>query len=263
MLNPYLPIKAKILAIHKQTAIDYTFRLASHLPVASGQFVEVSIPRVGEAPISVSDFGEGYLEMTIRRVGKLTNVIHELKPGDDLFVRGPYGHGFPLEQLGGHHLLVAAGGTGLAPVKSLINHYYRYPEEVPSLTLVAGFKSPGDILFAGELEKWAGKFPVTLTVDRGDAGWTGNVGLITEYIKKLSLADPAATQAIVVGPPLMMKFSCQEILSLGIPPENIWVSLERKMGCGLGKCGHCKIDATYVCLDGPVFNYTRAEKLVD
>lgn len=225
--------------------------------------MEVSIPRVGEAPISVSDFGDGFIEMTIRRVGKLTNVIHELKPGDELFIRGPYGHGFPLEQFRGRHLVVAAGGTGLAPVKSVLNHYYRHPEEVKSLELLAGFKSPADVLFATDLEKWAQKFSVTVTVDKGDENWTGNVGLITGFVKKLAPADPAGTQVIVVGPPLMMKFTIQEILGLGVPPANIWVSFERKMCCGLGKCGHCKIDDTYVCLDGPVFNYTRAGQLVD
>lgn len=263
MNNPYLPVKAEILDIEKQTAVDYTFRLSADLDVQSGQFVEVSIPRVGEAPISVSDFGDGFIEMTIRRVGKLTGVIHELKPGDHLFIRGPYGHGFPLERFRSRRLVVAAGGTGLAPVKSVLNHYYRNPEEINGLDLLAGFKSPADVLFAAELEKWAQKFSVTVTVDRGDEHWTGQVGLITGCVQQLAPVDPAGTQVIVVGPPLMMKFTVQEMLNLEVPPENIWVSFERKMCCGLGKCGHCKIDDTYVCLDGPVFNYTRAGRLLD
>lgn len=261
--NPYLPEKAKILEVRQQTDIDYTFRLESNIKCGYGQFVEVSIPRVGEAPISVSDFGDGYIEMTIRRVGKLTNEIHNLVPGKHLFIRGPYGNGFPLERYKNKHLIIAAGGTGLAPVKSIINHFYRHPSEVARLDLMVGFKSPADVLFADELAKWQEKFNVTVTVDKGDENWPGNVGLITNYIKQLEIPDLENVEVIIVGPPLMMKFSALEFLNKGIRDEQIWVSFERKMCCGLGKCGHCKIDDTYICLEGPVFNYTKGCTLID
>lgn len=261
--NPYLPQKAKILKIKPQTDIDYTFTLKCDLNPQSGQFVEVSLPKVGECPISVSDFGVGWIEMTIRRVGKVTNVLHSLKEGESMFIRGPYGNGFPLNEYRGKHVVIAAGGTGLAPVKSVINFFYHRPEEVKQLELLAGFKTPGDILFRDELEKWRDRFNVTVTVDRGDDNWDGNVGLITEFVKPLNLPRPGETRVIVVGPPAMMKFTVQEFLNLGVPEENITVSFERKMCCGIGKCGHCKIDDTYVCLEGPVFNYTKAKNLID
>ncbi|HUW65994.1 MAG TPA: anaerobic sulfite reductase subunit AsrB [Spirochaetia bacterium] len=263
MNNPYRPERYEIISIERETAYDYTFRVAARLPVASGQFVAVSLPGVGEAPISVSDFGPDYIELTIRRVGHLTQALHDLRPGDGLFLRGPYGNGFPLEEFAGRRLLIVTGGSGLAPVKSLINCYYRTPGEVTELTLAAGFKSPQDVLFQRDLERWAGRLAVTVTVDQTCDGWSGQVGLVTACVKELNLVDPGQTRAIVVGPPLMMKFTLLELAKLGLAPEHIWVSLERRMSCGLGKCGHCKIDATYVCTDGPVFNYTRARKLID
>lgn len=261
--NPYLPQKSLIREIKPQTKVDYTFILDCDMLPQSGQFVEVSLPGVGECPISISDFGPGWLEMTIRRVGRVTSVLHTLRPGDALFIRGPYGNGFPLGKYRGRHLVVAAGGTGLAPVKSVLNHFQRHPGELKSLRLLAGFKTPADILFAADMEKWGNSFDVTVTVDRGDDNWRGNTGLITEFVPKIQLVEPAHTEVIVVGPPLMMKFTVAEFIKLGVPEQNITVSFERKMCCGIGKCGHCKIDDTYVCLEGPVFNLSKAKNLID
>lgn len=264
MINPYLPFRAEILEVRPQTEIDYTFLLAADVQAESGQFMEVSLPGVGEAPISISDFGPSWIEMTVRRVGKLTDVIHSLKPGGGLFVRGPYGRGFPVDKFAGRDLIVAAGGTGLAPVKSIINRYCRLPGEMNSLTLLAGFKTPADVLFRDEIEKWRPHLRLEVTVDKDDTQtWAGNVGLITDLISRLPLSGGENTAAIVVGPPLMMKFATREFLGKGVASENIWVSFERKMCCGLGKCGHCRIDDTYVCLEGPVFNYAKAESLID
>ncbi|MHB8158666.1 MAG: anaerobic sulfite reductase subunit AsrB [Desulfocucumaceae bacterium] len=226
--------------------------------------MEVSIPRVGEAPISVSDFGSGWLEMTIRRVGKLTNVIHDLVPGSHLYLRGPYGKGFPVEKFINKDLIIAVGGTGLAPVKSIINSCHRNSAGVSSLTLLAGFKSPSDVLFKDEIESWRSNLRVEITVDQDDTGeWPHSVGLITGLISRLPQPDVQNTEVIIVGPPIMLKFASREFLNKGIPAEKIWVSFERKMCCGLGKCGHCKIDDTYICLEGPVFNFTVAEQLID
>lgn len=265
-VNHYLPQPTKIISIKRQTDIDYTFTIdtsATGMVFAGGQFVEVSLPKVGECPISISDFGADWLEMTIRRVGKVTNVLHQLQAGDTLFIRGPYGNGFPLEQYRDQSLIIAAGGTALAPVKSIITRHYDGRDPMGDLTLLAGFKSPGDILFGSELEQWREKLAVTVTVDQGHEGWPGHVGLITKYVQQLEIPNPGQTQVIVVGPPLMMKFTVAEFISLGVPEQNITVSFERKMCCGIGKCGHCKIDDTYVCLEGPVFNYARARHLID
>ncbi|MTI86208.1 MAG: anaerobic sulfite reductase subunit AsrB [Firmicutes bacterium] len=261
--NPYLPHKVKILSIKRQTKIDYTFKLESSIKPDNGQFVEVSLPKIGECPISVSDFGDGWIEMTIRRVGRVTNVLHDLKEGDGMFIRGPYGNGFPLQKYKNKHIVIAAGGTGLAPVKSVVNYFYDRLDLVKQLNLLTGFKSPEDVLFKDELEKWSKDFNVIVTVDQGNKDWTGDVGLITEYVKDMDFSNPEEVEVIVVGPPMMMKFTVQEFLKLGVPEENITVSFERKMCCGIGKCGHCKIDDTYVCLEGPVFNYTKAMELID
>ncbi|QNB46058.1 anaerobic sulfite reductase subunit AsrB [Thermanaerosceptrum fracticalcis] len=261
--NPYLPQPAEIISITKETTTDYTFRLKTDIQPDFGQFVEVSIPKVGEAPISVSNAQPGWIELTIRRVGHLTNELHELKPGDLLFIRGPYGKGFPKEQYRDKSLIIAAGGTGLAPVRNLINYYYQHPGEVRQLSLLMGFKTPEDILFKEDIEKWRSKFKVLLTVDKESPGWSGHVGLITNFVKDAVGENSSASRVIIVGPPLMMKFTSQEFIKYNIPEENIWLSFERKMCCGIGKCGHCRINDTYVCLEGPVFPYITAKNLLD
>lgn len=263
--NSYLPFRAPILRKTRQTDTDWTYRLGCTIRPVSGQFAEVSIPGVGECPISISDFGMDYIELTIRKVGKVTQVIEELEQAEFLYVRGPYGTGFPVENFFGKHLIITAGGTGLAPVKSIINRFYREPHLLTRLHVLAGFKSPEDILFKDEIKLWNETFPVEVTVDRAEPNhnWEGHVGLITTLIPEIEIPQLDQTQVIVVGPPSMMKYTVQEFLKRGIKEEQIWVSFERKMCCGLGKCGHCRIDDTYVCLDGPVFNYTQAKNLVD
>ncbi len=262
-VNPYKTMPARILEVRRETEIDWTFRLACGLRVAGGQFLEVSLPGVGEGPISVSGAGDGWLELTIRRVGALTNVLHTLGAGDVMHVRGPYGNGWPVSEFEGRHLIVAAGGTGLAPVRSVVQYFAEHPERVRRFDLLAGFKSPADVLFRDELAVWAKSARVAVTADRGSDGWTGNVGLITALVPALEIPDPAAVAVVVVGPPVMMKFTALEFLRRTIPEDRLWLSFERKMQCGIGKCGHCKIDETYVCLEGPVFPYAKAKRLLD
>ncbi|PAB59848.1 anaerobic sulfite reductase subunit AsrB [Anaeromicrobium sediminis] len=263
MNNPYVSFRLPIIDIVKETDIDYTYRFESDIKPENGQFLEVSLPGIGEAPISISDFGDGFIDLTIRKVGKLTGEVFDLAIGDYLYARGPYGNGFLLENYIGKNLIIVAGGTGLAPVRSIINYFYDNMHELKSFKLIVGFKSPKDILFKDDIERWKGKIDVTLTVDKGDENWKGNTGLVTEYIKKLEILDKEKTEAIVVGPPMMMKFSNIELMNREVPEDKVWVSFERKMSCGIGKCGHCKIDDTYVCLEGPVFNYTKAKNLID
>ncbi|HWR41680.1 anaerobic sulfite reductase subunit AsrB [Sporomusa sp.] len=264
MSNIYKPFRSQILKIVPHTDIDYTFFMEYTGPVKPGQFFEVSIPKYGEAPISVSDIGDNYIGLTIRRVGVVTNTIHELKEGDALFLRGPYGNGFDVGLYNKKEIIVAAGGTGLAPVKGIVDYFAANPGEAESFTLLAGFKSPQDILFKADLEKWQKTVNVVMTVDKSnDNSYQGNTGLITAYVKDIPVSDISQAQIIVVGPPLMMKFTVAEFLKNGALEENIWVSYERKMCCGVGKCGHCKMDDTYICLEGPVFNYAKAKTLLD
>ena len=261
--NDYIPFSSEILEVIKHTEIEYTFRMAFTGDVKPGQFFEVSIPKYGEAPISVSGIGEGFVDLTVRRVGKVTNEVFTNYVGDTLFMRGPYGNGFNVNDYKGHDLIVMAGGTGLSPVRGVVDYFAEHTEDRKEMTLICGFKSPSDVLFRDDLKRWEETLNVVMTVDNNQGNEAYKQGLVTEYIPKLDLKDPKDAVAVVVGPPAMMRFSVQGLLSIGIPEENIWISQERKMCCGLGKCGHCKINDTYICLDGPVFNYTKGKTLID
>lgn len=265
MTNPVQPKACTILSVVQESRHEWTFRVATDAKVAHGQFMQLSIPMVGEAPISVSAQGEGWLEFTIRSVGKVTNVIFEKQAGDTLFLRGPYGKGWPVESFRGKHLVVITGGTGLAPVRSMLNCFRDDPSFVKDVYLISGFKNEDGIVFRGELEQWknAPAFHTTyaLDTDKKD-GW--RTGFVTEFVKEIPFDSFDGNYAvIVVGPPPMMKFTGLELLKNGADPEKMWMSFERKMSCAVGKCGHCRIDEVYVCLDGPVFPYTVARNLID
>ncbi len=262
--NAYIPFRSRILEVLKHTEIEYTFRMSYDGPVLPGQFFEVSLPKFGEAPISVSGIAPGSIDLTIRKVGRVTGEIFESYAGQSLMLRGPYGNGFDLNLYRGRELLVVAGGTGLSPVRALVDHFAVHRDEVADFSLITGFKSTKDILFLQDIVRWSEKSNVILTVDCADDDVFCNIGLVTEYIPKVRFRDPANASCIVVGPPMMMKFAVKSIQDEhGIADENIWVSYERKMCCGIGKCGHCKMDDTYICLDGPVFNYSKAKTLKD
>jgi anaerobic sulfite reductase subunit B len=261
--NDYLPFASQIRKVIRHTQIEYTFRMAYEGAVKPGQFFEVSIPKYGEAPISVSGIGDGFVDLTIRRVGKVTDEVFEQYEGGTLFLRGPYGNGFDIDQYKDRELIVIAGGTGLSPVRGVVDYFSRHPEEVKGMTLICGFKTPNDILFREDLARWEQTMDVILTVDCAEDDTACHVGLVTAYIPQIQIQQIENVSAIVVGPPAMMRFSVQGLLGIGVAEENVWVSQERKMCCGLGKCGHCKIGDVYVCLDGPVFPYPKAKHLID
>lgn len=263
MFNPIQPKPCKILEVRHETDIEYTFRVEYDIMPDHGQFLQLSIPMVGEAPISVSEQGDGWLEFTIRKVGKVTNCIFEKEAGDVLFLRGPYGKGWPVEEIKGKNLIVVAGGTGVSPVRSLLNFCKKNPGYVKSVRLIAGFKNTDSILFKNEIEEWKKCFNATFCLDNQDAEGFRK-GFVTNVVDELNVEDFDDNYAIlIVGPPPMMKFTGLGFLKRGFKEENIWMSFERKMSCAVGKCGHCRIDEYYVCLDGPVFPYTIAKKLVD
>ncbi|MBY6838480.1 anaerobic sulfite reductase subunit B [Clostridium botulinum] len=261
--NEYIPFLSEIKEVIKHTDIEYTFRMQFSGEVKPGQFFEVSLPKFGEAPISVSGIGENTVDLTIRRVGKVTNEIFNNYVGDKLYLRGPYGNGFNINEYKGKDLIIVTGGTGLSPVKGVVDYFSNNIEEVNSFTLISGFKSPKDILFKAEIKDWNDKINLIITVDNADENYDGKVGLVTKYIPELEIKDLNNVAVIVVGPPMMMKFTVAEFLKFGIEENSIWISQERKMCCGIGKCGHCKIDDTYICLDGPVFNYSKGKSLLD
>lgn len=263
IVNGYKPFISRIKEIIKHTDLEYTFRMEYEGNVKPGQFFEVSIPKFGEAPISVSGIGSDFVDLTIRKVGKVTEEIFETYVGKSFFMRGPYGNGFDVEEYKGKELVVVAGGTGVSPVRGVVDYFSKNSEDVKSMTLVAGFKTPADILFIEDFGRWKENIDVILTVDCADEDAVCQVGLVTDYIPKLDLKDISEAVAIVVGPPMMMHFTVKGLMDFGFKEENIWISQERKMCCGVGKCGHCKINDKYVCLDGPVFKYTVGKNLID
>lgn len=263
MTNLYIPQLSTIKEVIKHTDIEYTFRMTYEGDVKPGQFFEISIPKFGEAPISVSGIGEGTVDFTIRRVGKVTGEVFENYVGDKLFIRGPYGNGFDVENYKGKEIVIIAGGTGVSPIRGVVQYFAANPKDAVSTTLIAGFKSPEDVLFKADFEDWKDKINVIKTLDRAPEGYEGPVGMVTKYIPDLKFENPENAVFICVGPPIMIKFTIMEIKKLGMKDEQIWTSYERKMCCGLGKCGHCKVNEKYVCLDGPVFNYTEAKDLMD
>ena len=262
MENAYIPFASEILEVIRHTEKEYTFRMEFRGIVKPGQFFEVSIPKFGEAPISVSGIGENFVDLTIRRVGRVTNEVFEHYQGQKLLMRGPYGNGFDVGSFLNGETVVVAGGTGVSPVRGVIEALST-SEQAKKKYVIVGFRSPDDMLFRTDLKNWAERLNLILTVDRAEEGYAGNVGLVTKYIQDLPLADPSNARAVVVGPPAMMRFTIIELQKKGFRDENITVSYERKMCCGLGKCGHCRIGGKYVCIDGPVFPYHEAKVLLD
>jgi sulfite reductase subunit B len=259
----YVPVMARLLKTEQLTEMEKLFTLelpgGRSLGNAPGQFVEISLLGIGEAPISISSSpsrSNGTFELCVRRVGDVTNAMHQLAPNAYLGVRGPFGHGFPVEKMMGKDVLFAAGGLGLAPLRSLINEVLDNRGAFGRVIILYGTKHPSEILFQEELDEWAGRDDVEfhMTVDRGDANWTGNVGVITTLFPKITL-NPRDTVAATCGPPIMYRFVLMEMLGKGIPESQIYLSLERRMKCGVGKCGHCQINDLYCCQDGPVFCY--------
>lgn len=264
----YAPVMAEITDIRRLTAQEVFYRLelpgGADLGHQPGQFVEVSIFGVGEAPFSVSSAPtlRGGFELGVRKAGMLTDVMTRLKPGAKVGIRGPFGTGVDLARFRGRDVLVVAGGIGLVPMRSLINTVRDRRDEFGRLIICYGSRTDADLLFRDELAQWEADPSIEshVTVDRGGPGWQGRTGVITTLIPGLEL-DLDNTACCVCGPPVMYRFVLMALKSRGVPEENIWMSLERRMKCGVGKCGHCQINSSYVCQDGPVYHYPDLARL--
>lgn len=266
--NPYIPMMAQIQTVQPLTARETLFQVMLPKPLnhRPGQFVMVSIPGIGECAISISsgpDNGQ-ILEMVIRKAGNVTGVLHHLKKADFIGIRGPFGSGFHLSDFKDKDIVIIAGGLGLVPLRSLIIPIMEHKHDYGKIHLIIGSKSPSETLFREQIKKWQ-KLPdchITELVDNTDfQPWDGEIGLVTEPVHKLVL-DEQNTRVVLCGPPVMYKFVLMELkTNFNLPDEQIFVDLERRMRCGVGKCGHCQINHVYCCKDGPVFRYSQLNDL--
>lgn len=265
--NPFQPEPARIVRQYDLIK-DHRFFQIRHTDVARamsfqykpGQFIMMSLPGVGEAPFSLSSTPSrpGILEMGIRRTGKLTRSLFNLRDNDEVFIRGPYGNGFKLEPMQERDIIIVAGGLGVIPLRSILYYVLDNRDHFDELYFLYGARNPDEFLFKNEFFQLQQRSDIDCfySVDKDPTGnWPENVGLVTTLFKDLPHIDPKTTTAVICGPPVMYKFVIKELLKLKIPKNMIQMTLERRMRCGVGKCGHCVLDHLYTCLDGPVFTY--------
>lgn len=264
--SPYIPREATIIRTEMMTESEKFFEIElddglplGHLP---GQFIMLSLFGYGNAPISISSSPtkekRNVFEICVRKVGTFTIALHKLEKNDKIGVLGPFGTAFPIDELKGNDLLFVAGGLGIIPLRSLIHFALDRRRDFGDIKILIGCKTPGDLLFVNEMEKWSKMVDITYNcaVDKPTPDWKGNVGVITTLIPGIDI-NPFRTYAIVVGPPIMYKYVILKLLEKKIPEHQIILSLERRMKCGLGRCGHCQMNESYVCKDGPTFRYNQ------
>ena len=265
----FLPRQAEILSARFITATEKHFKLrmgdGSEFHYMPGQLVHAGLYGYGEVPLGLSSSptqNGGGFELVVRKVGKVTSALCALEDGDTMTIRGPLGRGFPIEEFEGHDVLIVAGGIGLCPTRSMVRYILDKRADFKRFTLFFGARSPSELLFEDDLENWRCSKDVDYleTVDRADERWKGHVGVITTLFRKTDRITPE-TRVIVCGPPVMYKFVLVELDIIGVPRRNVFVDLERRMKCGVGKCGHCQINDKYVCMDGPVFRFSDIETL--
>jgi NAD(P)H-flavin reductase len=270
--NAYLPHIAVIEKIIEETPNVRTFHfnfkdkaLQKDFTFESGQFGEYSVFGVGEAPfcISSSPTRRDHLEFAVQRVGRVTNALHRLGVGAEIGFRGPFGNSFPLDFLKGKNLIFVGGGIGLAPLRSLIWNVIDNRNKYKDIVLIYGARTPADLCFKYDLDAWGKDRTIKFitTVDRGDESWKGKVGVVPKILEE---AAPSARDAvaIVCGPPIMIRFTFPVLDKLGFTPEQMLTTLEKRMKCGIGKCGRCNIGNIFVCRDGPVFSYAQIKSFV-
>lgn len=270
--NPYEPHIAVIEKVIDEAPNVRTFHfnfkdpaVAERFTFESGQFAEFSVFGVGEAPfcISSSPTRPDHLEFAVQRVGKVTNALHRLGPGSEIGFRGPYGNSFPFDLFLKKNLVFVAGGIGLAPLRSLIWNVVDNRDNYGDIHIVYGARNPDLLCFTYDLEAWAneGSVGVITTIDKEDPRWTGRVGLVPHVLEEAG-PSPENSVAVVCGPPIMIRFTLPVLEKLSFQPDQIVTTLEKKMKCGIGKCGRCNIGNLYVCRDGPVFTLAQIRDFI-
>ncbi|MDI6451535.1 FAD/NAD(P)-binding protein [Anaerobaca lacustris] len=267
--NLYQPMSAEIVEIIDESPTIKSFVVAPEraFHFDTGQFVELTLPGEGEAPFtpSSSPAVTERMEITIMKAGRVTTLLHACHKGQPVGIRGPYGSGYPVDEFAGKHVYIVGGGVGLAPIRSLFLTLVDRIEDFKSVVCRFGARTPEDFIYKktlfGEWAKLDG-VDIKLTVDKAEGGWNGHVGVVTKILDPRDV-DIASAVAVVCGPPIMMKYAVVSLLGFGFEPHAIYLSMEKNMSCGVGKCGHCMLGEYYVCKDGPVFTYDRVSKYPD
>ncbi|MEO0091703.1 MAG: FAD/NAD(P)-binding protein [candidate division WOR-3 bacterium] len=269
MRNPFQPFPAIITDIIDETPTIKTFVLDlknKDFSFSAGQFVELTVPGVGEAPFtpSSSPYDKLKLEMTIMRVGKVTSALFDLPVGSVVGIRGPFGKRYPLEEFENREVLILGGGVGLAPLRSLFLALMQNAKKYKKILIRYGARTPQDIVYKRQIPEWKSwkEADIKLTVDVGDENWKGKVGVVTVLLDE-PLGDVKNMVAVVCGPPIMMKFGTIKLLEKGFNEKNIYLSMEKNMSCGLGQCGHCRCGKYFVCKDGPVLTWEQIKDIED
>ncbi|MGB8645281.1 MAG: FAD/NAD(P)-binding protein [Anaerolineae bacterium] len=269
--NPMHSSPYRIETVRQETHDTFTLELVSAngsdgVSFAPGQFNMLYIFGAGEIPISISGDPTSHerLVHTTREVGAVTHAMRQLRRGDMIGVRGPYGTSWPIKEAEGKDIVIVTGGIGLAPLRPALYGLISERQKYGKIVLLYGARTPDEILYQRELAQWRAKFDleVYVTVDRAMGGWRGNVGVVTTLIPKAPF-DPSSTLAFVCGPEIMMRYTVLELNKRGVHGENIHISMERNMKCGIGFCGHCQFGGVFVCKDGPVFRYDQVRDLVE
>ncbi|MBN2538312.1 FAD/NAD(P)-binding protein [candidate division WOR-3 bacterium] len=268
MTNIFQPISAEIIKTIDETPNIRTFvlRPEQEVPFLAGQFIELTMPGFGEAPFtpSSSHFNRDLIEMTIMKVGRATGALFNFKVGDKVGIRGPYGARYPLEKFEGRDIYIVGGGVGLAPLRALFLALTHEIDKYGRVFLRYGARTPADIVYKYLIPEWEKlkKVDIDLSVDVSDEKWMKKVGVVTCLMDEIP-CNEAESIAVVCGPPIMMKFVTMKLLEAGFQGQNIYLSMETNMSCGLGQCGHCKLGPYFTCKDGPVLTWDQVKGIPD
>lgn len=266
MENIFEPILLPLEDVITETPTIKTFVMRPDPPIhfRAGQFMQLLVPGIGEAPFtpSSSPYEPEKMEITIMKAGMVTEALHQLKPGDIVGLRGPFGKGYPIEKFNDKEILIVGGGVGLAPLRSLILTLFHDIDKVKRVSIKYGAKRPDELVFQRMYDEWSGKNKVdmTITIDSPYPGWQGKVGLVTELLNGMDI-DLGNSFAVSCGPEVMLRFVTLTLLNVGFAPKQIYLSMNRNMSCGMGICGRCNVGPYYLCKDGPDMNYEKIKDI--
>ena len=264
MKNLYFPIQGELEDVVEETPTIKTFVIRPAAPIAfrAGQFMQLTVPGLGEAPFTPSSSPSltEKMEISILKTGPVTDVLHEMKAGQTVGLRGPFGKGYPLDSFKDKEVLVVGGGVGLAPLRSLLFALFENIDKFKRVSIKYGARMPEELLYQDSYDEWSKKpkTDLAVTIDVPAPGWSGKVGLVTTLLDGVDV-DRSNSYVVSCGPSIMLKFVTAKLLEIGFQPEQIYLSMNRKMSCGVGKCGRCEVGPYYLCKDGPDMNYAKVQ----